>query len=291
MSKSIVAAGTVALQPREGKSPRVLLVHRPAYDDWSLPKGKLKPGEYLPVAAVRETDEESGVRVRLGQPLSPITYPVGGGQKLVHYWMASPLDQRHRRPDREVDQVAWLPAKKALRRMTYADEQGVVEEALSRATTTPVLIVRHGKAMLRKHWTARDQARPLASRGRKQSDALIPLLAAYGVDRLVSSTSTRCLQTLKPYSKSIRADIEGWTVLSEEIGEENTRGVDTFMRRIATETLTAGPTAVCGHRPLLPTMLEALDLAPRPFQTAATLVAHVDESGTTISMEFHKPRV
>lgn len=292
MTRLIVAAGTVTLQPREGRSPRVLIVHRPAFDDWSLPKGKLKPDEYRAVAAARETWEETGVRVHLGRPLSPIAYPVGGGEKVVHYWMAGAREQKRRKPDPEVDKVAWLSPKEAMKRMTYPDEKRVVEEALDLApvSTTPVLVVRHGKAMLRKHWSARDQARPLNSRGRKQSQAIVPLLGAYGVARLASSTSTRCMQTLKPYSKSTGIDVEGWTVLSEEIGEENTKGVATFMRRVAKGVHTDGPTAICGHRPILPTMLEALQLSPRPLQTSAVVVAHVDEVGNTVAMEFHRPR-
>ncbi|MFV0453048.1 MAG: NUDIX hydrolase [Propioniciclava sp.] len=290
MTRQIVAAGTVALQPREGKAPRILLVHRPGYDDWTLPKGKLEPDEYTAGAAARETLEETGVRVQLRQPLSPISYPVGGGRKTVHYWVASPTEQARRKPDREVDKVVWLSPSAAMKRMTYADEKGVVEQALAAEATTPVLVVRHGKAMLRTHWTARDQARPLASRGRKQSKALLPLLRAYGVERLISSSSTRCVQTFKPYSKSTGIDVEGWTVLSEEIGEENTKGVTTFMRRVVGETAERGGTAVCGHRPILPTMLEALDVVPRPLQTSAVVVAHVDPVGTTVAMEFHRPR-
>src|SRR5215212_1167668 len=77
------AAGAVVL--RRGQ---VLLVHRPAYDDWSFPKGKLDRGEPSPVAAVREVGEETGVRVRLGMPLSTQSYPHGGRTKVVDYWVA-----------------------------------------------------------------------------------------------------------------------------------------------------------------------------------------------------------
>src|SRR3954469_10161873 len=78
----ILAAGAVVL--RKG---RVLLVHRPAYDDWSFPKGKLDPGEHAAVAAVREVGEETGVRVRLGVPLARQSYPNGGRTKVVDYWI------------------------------------------------------------------------------------------------------------------------------------------------------------------------------------------------------------
>ena len=106
--KVTTAAGTVTLRRRPDGPPRLLLVHRPQYDDWVLPKGKLRPDEYEAAAALRETREEAGVRVRLGVPAGSITYPVDGVPKTVHFWEGVPLDVRRRKPDREVDKVAWL---------------------------------------------------------------------------------------------------------------------------------------------------------------------------------------
>jgi len=76
------AAGAVVL--RKG---RVLLVHRPAYDDWSFPKGKLDRGESTVAAAIREVEEETGLRVRLGVPLSRQSYPTAARTKVVDYWV------------------------------------------------------------------------------------------------------------------------------------------------------------------------------------------------------------
>ncbi len=291
MTKVTVAAGTVTLRSRDGKDPRVLLVHRPSYDDWTLPKGKLEPDEYEAVAAARETLEETGVKVALVGPLGDISYPVGGGRKLVHYWTARTLQAKPRKPDKEVDRVVWLGPRAAMARMTYDDEKKLVLKAFSLADTTPLLVVRHGKAMLRKNWSGRDQARPMTARGRKQSAALVPLFEAFDIRRLASSTSTRCVQTLRPYAREAGLEVEGWTVLSEEIGEENSRGVTTLMKRIAKEAAASGvPTAVCGHRPVLPTMLAALGIPPRPLQTSAVVIAHVDASGMAVAVEYHRPR-
>ena len=290
-TRLITAAGTVTLRPRPGKQPQVLLVHRPGYDDWTLPKGKLEPDEYEAVAAARETWEETGVRVRLHQPLGAIEYPVGGGRKRVNYWVASPVSQKARKPDREVDKVVWLSPPNALARMTYDDEKDVLKRALDATPTTALAVVRHSKAMLRKHWSQRDQARPVTSRGRKQSLALVPLLDAFGIARLASSTSVRCVQTLKPYGKRIGADVDGWTVLSEEVGEHNPKGVTKLMRRFAKEVADDGrPLAVCGHRPVLPVMLEAIGVSPRAMQTAATVIAHLDADANLVALEFHRPR-
>lgn len=286
------AAGTVTLRPRPGREPQILVVHRPAYDDWTLPKGKLEPDEYAAAAAVRETQEETGTLVRLGHPLETVSYEVANGTKHVHYWCASVLGSKKRKPDAEVDKVAWLSPRSAIARMTYDDEKKVVLQALGLPPTVPLLLVRHAKAMLRKNWTGRDQARPITSRGRRQAQALIPLFEAFGVGRLASSTSVRCMQTLSPYAKKRGLDVQGWAILSEELGEDNPKGVRVLMQRLATEATTTGvPVAVSGHRPVLPTMLEALAIEPRPLQTASVVIAHLNAATTTAAVEFHRPRV
>ena len=291
--KFTVAAGTVTIRHRPGKEPHVLLVHRPAYNDWTLPKGHLDPDEYEAVAAVRETHEESGVRVVLREPLGAISYPVGGGTKVVHYWRAEPIEASKRKPDKEVDKVAWLSPANALERMTYDDEKEVMRKALEyRQPSTAFLVVRHSKAMDRKNWSGRDQARPITARGRKQAKRLVPLFEAFGVAALASSTSTRCVQTLQPFAKQQRMDVDGWQVLTEEIGEHNAKGVRQLMKRLATESVEEkAPMAVCGHRPILPDMLTALGVEPRPMQTGAVIVVHLDADGRHIAHEYHRPRV
>lgn len=285
-----MAAGTVTLRSRVEKPTQVLLVHRPAYDDWTLPKGHLDPDEYEAVAAVRETWEETGVTVVLRQPVDTISYPVGSGTKVVHYWLGEPVDSRPHEPNKEIDQIVWLAREAALERMTYDDEKGLVTRALDLPGATPFLIIRHAKAMSRSNWSGRDQARPITARGRKQSTRLIPLLAAFGVQHLASSTSTRCMQTLLPYARRNDLDVNGLALLSEEIGEPDPAGVTELVKRLALEAATTGvPTAVCGHRPVLPTMLEALGIPPRQMPTAACMIAHLDPDGALLAAEFHRP--
>src|SRR6478672_7623769 len=111
------AAGAVVL--RKG---RVLLVHRPAYDDWSFPKGKLDPGETSTAAAVREVGEETGLRVRLGVPLSRQSYPNGTRTKVVDYWVGRTVgdhDVSGYQVNSEIDEVAWVPLDRADQRLSY----------------------------------------------------------------------------------------------------------------------------------------------------------------------------
>lgn len=290
--KKITAAGTVVLRPGAGKEPEVLLVHRPRYDDWSLPKGKMNPDEYLAGCAVRETLEETAVSTRLGVPVGRITYPVGGGTKAVSYWRARTMSQGIHKPDSEIDDTVWLTVSKALKRVSYADERPIIELAIKLPDSTPLVILRHGKAMLRANWTGRDQARPLNERGRRQSMLLVPLLDAFGVGKLASSTSVRCLRTLQPHAEAHRLEVEGWAALTEEQAEENPKSVATLMKRLAKETAASGvPLAVCGHRPVLPLMLHALGVPNRALQPGAALVTHLGRNAEVLAVEFHRPRI
>ncbi len=288
--KQIRAAGTVTVDT-SGNKPKILMVHRPGYDDWTIPKGKIRFNEFAAVAAHRETQEETGARVRLDIPVNTITYPVGGGRKTVHYWRADPIAVKKRKPNREVDKVVWLSPKNALKRLTYDDEQELVEQALSLPQTTTVALVRHGKAMERKNWSGRDQARPVSAQGRRQAKDLVPLLAAYGIETLVSSTSTRCMQTLVPYEREIRGEIEGWAALSEEQAEIDEQSSAKVMRRI-TKRAIAGqhPTAVCGHRPVLPIMFQQLGVSPKSLQPGALGIVHLSDTGEALGVEWVRPR-
>jgi 8-oxo-dGTP diphosphatase len=290
--KRVAAAGTVVLRPGDGE-PEVLLVHRPRYNDWSLPKGKINPDEYLAGCAVRETSEETAIDVRLGMPLDQISYAVGGGTKTVSYWRARAVGEGVHKPDEEVDEVLWLPASEAIDLVTYDDERPVINQALGLpGNTTPLVIVRHGKAMLRSNWTGRDRARTLNERGRRQSRLLVPLLEAFGVGRLASSNAVRCMKTLQPYASAHRLEIEGWSTLTEEEGEKNPKAVITLTKRLAHQAAESGvPLAICGHRPVLPLMLEALGIPARAFQPGAAMIAHLDPTGDVLAVEVHKPRV
>ena len=270
----IAAAGTVPWRRRRG-TLEVALVHRPKYDDWSWPKGKLDPGEDWPVAAVRETLEETGWRVRLGRPLPTATYRVldksgRAGRKEVRYWAAE-IAGGSGALENEIDEVAWLDEKQARRRLDYAHDRDQLEAvvAADRAGTLrtwPLAVVRHAKALPRSAWSDPDDRRPLDARGEAQADALVALLAAYGVQRLVSSSSARCIQTLTPYATSTGLKIAAKPDLSEEGFADRPQDAP---RRVAKLAGSGSPLAVCGHGPVLPSMLEAFGTFADPTDRAA----------------------
>jgi 8-oxo-dGTP diphosphatase len=288
-SKRTTAAGAVVVREGDG-CDEVLLVHRADRDGWFLPQGKLAPDEYPAGCAVRCALDQTAVGIRLGVPLGTISRADGHPTHTVSYWRASAVSVgRHHATD-AIDQVDWLPATEAAR-LVPAVERELIERAIELPESVPLLIVRHGKAMLRADWKGRDQARPMTSRGRLQSQRLAALLEAFGVGRLASSTSNRCMKTLAPFAKLHRLEVVGWTTLSEEQAEQNLKAVEKLLKRLAKETVeSAIPLAICGHRPVLPTMLATVGISHRTLRPGTTLVAHLGPSGETLAVEHHEPR-
>ena len=287
MSKKpkIVSAGGVVLREHTN-GLQVLLIHRERYDDWSLPKGKGEADELLPETAIREIQEETGVTARLGLRLPSLRYKVGKHPKAVHYWRSSVLSQRPRRPDHEVSAVKWFPIDAALEKATHPDERAVIEAAVQAPPTNALLIVRHAKAMQRKHWSGDDRKRRLSGRGRDQANRLVDVLAAFGIERLLSSASARCKETLKPYAKTKKINIDTYDQLTEESAAKNPKAVRKLMAELLKNL--DRPTAVCGHRPVLPEMYAGLGVKDKPMVVSEVRALHFGPDGL-VTMETFKP--
>lgn len=200
----IHAAGGVVWR-RGATGVGIAIVHRPRYDDWSLPKGKLEPGERPLDAAVREIDEELGSQVAVSRRLGHIRYDVEAGRKQVHFWL-----MRHRdgefRGDHEVDDARWLPLPEARAALSYDIER----EVLDRCEPMPdshVVLVRHAHAGKRSEWHGDDNDRPLDDVGRSQARQLARFLANFAPDRLYSAHPVRCVQTLQPLADALGCEI------------------------------------------------------------------------------------
>ena len=280
----IVAAGAVVSR----RGPEILLVHRPKYDDWSFPKGKLDPGEHLTTCAVREVAEETGLDIRLGPPLSTQSYQVRNGverEKQVHYWVARVVgddDVSGYRANDEIDQVRWVQVDKARAMLTYEHDRETLDEwAGLRKKSFPVVVLRHAKALPRKRWDGDDRERPLAPLGDLQAEEVVPVLSAYGVTRVVSSSSTRCWSTLAPYADLLEVDLEVTDELSEQ--DATAAGVADILEELVEER---EPTVVCVHRPVLPLVLEALGVPATKLEPGQMLVVH-QRRGKVLATEVH----
>ncbi|MGW2684695.1 NUDIX hydrolase [Streptomyces sp. NPDC001414] len=133
----VLAAGCVLWRrsPVDGDL-EVCLVHRPKYDDWSHPKGKLKRGEDAVTGALREVAEETGYAARLGGELSTALYYANGRPKQVRYW-AGEAEEGHFTPNHEVDRILWLRPQEARRRLTQPRDAELVDELLASLHNAP----------------------------------------------------------------------------------------------------------------------------------------------------------
>lgn len=307
---AVRAAGAL-LWRGEGDELEVLLVHRPKYDDWSWPKGKLDADELWPSAAVREVLEETGLHCRLGVPLPVARYDklgdAGDRPKVVHYWAAREVagtgELAH-----EVDEVAWLPVREARSRLHYPRDRVQLKALVRHARagtldTWPLVLVRHARSVARRRWEGAEPRRPLDDIGREQAAGLVPLLSAFGVQRVLTSDSDRCTATVAPFARATGTRLLGRHALSEEgFAEEPGRAV-----RLLDKTIARGEAAVlCTHRPVLPVLLRELarrsasaDLTAALSESAAAglvkgeaLVAHlagVGERARVVAAERHSP--
>lgn len=311
---TVVAAGALVWRERDG-ALQVLAVHRPRYDDWSWPKGKLDPGETLPHCAIREVAEETRKQVILGQPLPTLRYPIAGDKtKVVKYWAAQVAPVKSRavaaRPEvkpaakHEIDRMEWLTVEQARARITFRDDLRPLEVLVDahengRLDTHAFVLARHARARRRKAWKRSDLKRPITKQGMERAQQLVPLFAAFGVTRITSSPAERCLATVRPFAEASGIPIKTYDELTEPGHAEHPLRT---ARRLEKLLHSERARLVCVHRPTLPTIIEMVRAAIRSYTRGAlprsnpylpaggVLVAHVlsTESGPrVVAIESH----
>jgi 8-oxo-dGTP diphosphatase len=299
------------------KSLEVLLVHRPRYQDWSWPKGKVDQGESLPAAAVREIGEETGLDVVLGLPLPRLRYQLSDGRtKRVHYWAARVAGTQDtpallaRTPIveasvDEIDDIAWMSVEKAEQTLTRPADCAPLTALMGLSTkgrldTTVLVVARHARATARSAWAGGETDRPLTAAGQVQAEALVPVLAAFGVREVITSGWERCTRTIEPFARAAGV-CPGYSELTEVEHERSPSRVAGEVRRF----LESGSDVVmCTHRPVLPTVLDVLGEHSRrsvaaalptkdPYlRTGEVLVAHVGQTTKgprVLGVELHHP--
>jgi 8-oxo-dGTP diphosphatase len=268
----IPAAGGAVWRSAPGVGLETAVVHRPKYDDWSLPKGKLNPGEHPLVAAVREVTEETGLAVTAGRRSLQTGYRLPEGSKRVEYWAMQAVGGEFE-PNPEVDELRWLPPDKAALTLTHDHDRAVLadltREDVPRAPT--LLLVRHASAGARADWDGPDELRPLDTEGRRQARRLAEVLPLFGPSGVLSAEPVRCRETVAPL-----AAVLGVAVGSlPEVGEERFEA-DPGVALSAVEELLAprpdpGPVVVCSQGGAIPSILLALGVAAqgRPWPPSA----------------------
>lgn len=259
MTEPIVhAAGGVLWRDREGGA-EVALVHRERYDDWSLPKGKLDPGEHPLAAACREVVEETGISPVVGPrlPSTRYTVDVRGFEtaKHVDYWAMRAAGGEFT-PNDEVHELRWMTPEEAVGAVTYRHDRRVLERfaALPTATTT-IVLVRHGKAGSRRRWEGDDADRPLDDRGEEQARRLAEILPWFGPKRILSADKVRCAETVRPTAERLGLDVELDPRWSEE---EHARHPDRAVALVRDLAAAGEPVVVCSQGGLIPDVVTTL---------------------------------
>ena len=299
MSEALLSAGAV-LWRRVGCGIEVLLVHRPKYDDWSLPKGKCEPGEHVLLTATREVQEETSVRPVLGPRLRTVQYLAHGQPKQVEYWAALATGD-HAAASHEIDAVAWLPLPQALDRLSYPHDGDVIASLPARATV-PIILVRHASAGHKDEWPGDDLLRPLDREGELDALLLADLLACFAPRaRVISSPALRCTRSVRPYAERFGGSVEAKAVLTvpgPATGSflDRTDRADTLRHLFRDLVATRQPVVACLHRENLPLALAAACSvlgAPAPadfdpsLSKGAFLVLHV-AAGTLVALERYE---
>jgi 8-oxo-dGTP pyrophosphatase MutT (NUDIX family)/phosphohistidine phosphatase SixA len=256
-SRIVYAAGAVLWRPaadpsNKNASLEIAVIHRPRYDDWSLPKGKVDPGETAPVAAVREIFEETGSHAILGRRLAAVSYPIDLGVKKVYYWAARSTGGEFI-PGNEVDELIWLPVADATKKLNYPQDRKVLRQFKKQpADTRTILVVRHGTAGRKSRFKGDDTKRPLDKQGRAQAEALVGQLLAFGATNVRAADRVRCQQTVEPLAEELGVPIQDEPTLTEEAYAKSPKRARHRMLEIAKQE---GTPVICSQGKVIPDLI------------------------------------
>jgi 8-oxo-dGTP diphosphatase len=248
---------------RDGEQVLIAVVHRSRYEDWTLPKGKLRRGEHPLVAAVREVAEETGAQVEAGRRLASVEYPLGPGEvKQVSYWAMRYRGGEHV-PSDEVDQLRWMPVAEAHRCLTYPDDREVLADftRLPSAATT-LLLLRHAKAGKRSEFSGDDRLRPLDKAGRRQAREAVAALAAFHPRRVLAADRVRCEQSVQPLADQLGLPVLSMPTVSDEAYDKDPQAALAEVRALLEQP---GTTVICSQGETIPALLEQLAAPGAPY--------------------------
>jgi 8-oxo-dGTP diphosphatase len=311
LNGAIYAAGAVCWRVVDSRIV-VLVIHRTRYGDVTLPKGKVDPGETLPQTAVREIEEETGLRVALGVPLGISDYPLSTGRdKIVHFWAAEVSDEAIARstfvPNSEVAALEWVTIKKARTYLTYERDVEILDQFATLAdegvtSTFAIIALRHGKATAPTSWSGPDATRPLTERGVQQSATNVATIEAWRPLKIITSPAVRCVATVAPLAAATGIKPKQESNLSQDAWEDGSANVREVVGKRVRKRTSA---VLCSHGPVLPEILREVALATgtvpgsylgsaSDLPTGGFSVIHLsatNPSSGIIAIETHAPRV
>ncbi|HEX6754329.1 MAG TPA: NUDIX hydrolase [Mycobacteriales bacterium] len=251
----IRAAGGLLWRSTE-VGPEIAIVHRPRYDDWSMPKGKLVPGELPLHAAIREVFEETCIRPTVGRRLPTQEYTLGPDRKTVDYWAMSASDGGAFVPNPEVDVLRWVRPAEAATWLSYDRDRDLLRAFLAiPPPTATLLFVRHGRAGSRSGWQGDDDLRPLDEVGRRQAEALRAALPWFGPDRVHAASMVRCTDTVAPLAADLGVPVELEPSLTEQAYADDP---DRALRRVHELVAAGGVPVVCSQGGVIPGLIDRL---------------------------------
>lgn len=253
MTRVIKAAGGLVFRETSKGKLKVLLVHRPRYDDWALPKGKADKGETPEETAVREVLEETGYHCRIVAPIGATRYRIDNGVKEVRWFAMRPLpDSPGFEKNKEVDEIRWLSRKKAKELCDYENDRRLIAESeLRRLSNTGTLyLLRHAAAGDRTKWTGVDAVRPLTKKGRRQAAVIAESLRGAGIEKIYTSPYTRCVQTVEPLAELIGAKVIEHDALAE--------GPDIDAAYDLADDLVGYNAVLCSHGDVIPAVINRM---------------------------------
>ena len=256
MNPTVIAAGSVIWRKRDNQI-QIALVHRPRYDDWSLPKGKQDPGESLIACAYRETLEETNLKVSFGPYIGDIEYFVADGLKKVYYWSARLADDSPEfHPNEEVDLLEWHSLQDAIEKSTRDSDREIIEKFVNIPFDSyPLIMLRHAKALEREEWQGEDEDRPLEQLGQQQARRMLSLYQVYGLTQIHTSDAVRCHDTVEQMAKALGIALTITNKVSEYTWKKNKEKAIDYAKDLIKIN---EPIILCSHNPVLPRMMEKL---------------------------------
>jgi len=256
VSKIILAAGALVWRKSKEKKIEIAVIHRPKYNDWTIPKGKVELNESSIACAYREVIEETSIETEFGMYLGEVKYQSLDGPKQVSFWSAQVVKENIFTPNSEVDEIKWVEAAKAAKFLSLESDKEILSKFNKlKYESKPLVLLRHAKALSRDEWQGDDDDRPLDSLGQMQAKRLLSIYQAFNLEQIHTSDAIRCYDTVEPMAKALGLRLEVSNNLSESVFKKDKEDAFDYARDLIKSDKRA---LLCSHNPILPKVLNKL---------------------------------